>query len=477
MDYLIYPNGIDGVTGDYLTHPALPLKISDLVEKNPDRLLSVHRHLLHETSRTRPPKMLGLPLGIDPLNIQRAGWGIVFPADARADIRESLNPLIEHRRHSIPPDRCKILEYREGEGLREWLRRYNVSPGSVTPTKVPFYLLLIGSPDEIPFEFQYLLSIEYAVGRLSFDRADQYARYATSISSYEKCSMSNRREVFFWSPRHDKATELSTDFLVNPLTRLEENHEEGGPAAESLAYENHCFIGEQATKQRLGEILNSVDAIPAMLFTASHGLGWPKGHEMQKEKQGALVCQDWKDRGKFDESCYFAASDVTDEAKVSGLVVFSFACYSAGTPAFDTFNPSSNWTRAASEAATKTAEDSFVAALPQKILSHPRGSALAFIGHVDRAWGFSIKPPNVDAQLVPFRNCIARILKGEPVGLATRDFTQRYAVLSTALLDSFNMSEKDELLANRELMWAWIERNDAQSYVVLGDPAARVSSQ
>jgi len=35
---------------------------------------------------------------------------------------------------------------------------------------VPFYLLIVGSPDRIPFEFQALLKMQWAVGPSSFRR-------------------------------------------------------------------------------------------------------------------------------------------------------------------------------------------------------------------------------------------------------------------------------------------------------------------
>ena len=121
----------------------------------------------------------------------------------------------------------------------------------------------------------------------------------------------------------------------------------------------------------------------------------------------------------------------------------------------------------------------FVAALPQRLLGHPNGSALAVIGHVDRAWGCSIKTPNVsDAQIGTFRNTIGNVLTGMPVGHAVSGaFGARFAVLSTALASATSPSAPaGGRLSDRELVLHWLERNDAQNYVVIGDPAARVRS-
>lgn len=469
MRYQIYPNGIDGTTGRYLDYPVLPEKLLESFQRRLDDVASAYRSQVNSPDSRNS---LGLPSSINPSNLEKAGWAIVFSAES-GTVKDSLGTLIRHRRRTIPPDRCKILEYRKGEDVRSWLKRYGVSPGNVIPSKVPFYLLLIGSPTTIPFEFQYALSIEYAVGRLCFDELEHYAQYALSITSFEKRLARNESEVCFWAPRHDEATELSADFLVRPLAERGK-YADLENADDSFTTENRCFIGKRATKQCLSEILES-KSTPAMLFTASHGVGWPVGHAQQKEKQGALVCQDWNQRGEFNESHYFAASDITDEAKVNGLVVFSFACFSAGTPAYDTFDAGSFLTRANSKnRAARIAHAPFVTALPQRILSHPQGSGLAFIGHVDRAWSFSIKPHGLAEQLIPFRNCISTILRGKPVGLALRDFAQRYAILSTALLNTLGPSKTNALTTDQAMILAWIERNDAQSYIILGDPAARV---
>jgi hypothetical protein len=107
-------------------------------------------------------------------------------------------------------------------------------------------------------------------------------------------------------------------------------------------------------------------------------------------------------------------------------------------------------------------------------LSHPQGGALAVIGHVERAWGYSITGNTTGPQLIPFQNTIGRLLRGEPIGLAMKDFNERYAALSTNLSDLQDKISLNFPISESALAATWIERNDAEGYVVLGDPAVRL---
>ena len=160
------------------------------------------------------------------------------------------------------------------------------------------------------------------------------------------------------------------------------------------------------------------------------------------------------------------------DARVHGLIAFLFACYGAGTPLTDRF------VHRAGQAPPVIANEPFIAALPKALLAHQGGGALACIGHVERAWGFSIQPPNVvSPQLQPFQNAIGRILIGQPVGHALKDFNERYASLSTRLAGKLEKLSAGLPNDDPALATDWLERNDAQGYAVIGDPAVRLRVQ
>lgn len=458
-----YLNGIDATTGQYNVAPMELDQLAAVVKgvKQDDVQTSWFKRVLRKVGL----RHYGLPEGVDPADVKQSGWGIVFLVDEDAAVKDALRPLIEHRKKQIGEDKVKELSYTSGQRRAQWLAANGVGAGSVDPNKVPYYLLLIGSPEKISFTFCHELDVEYAVGLLHFDRPDEYAQYAQSVIAYETAAAPpNGKEAVFFATRHrnDPPTQVSADLLINPLS--------DGAQITKYNYRARKLWGDEATKDALMNVLRpAADAKPpAFLFTASHGISWPKGHKRQMSAQGALLCQDWLEFDKPGEDDYFAAADLPSDASLHGMIAFHFACYSIGTPQLDNF---------AHEPGTMPpviAERPFIAALPKAMLAHTRNGALACIGHVERAWECSIVTDGAGPQLLPFQNAIDCILGGKPVGYAMKDFNQRYAALSTELANVLEQAGFGVAIDNLELANMWVGRNDAGGYLVLGDPAVRL---
>src|SRR5262249_58177463 len=112
-----------------------------------------------------------------PATVEEAGGASGFNETRPQEVRGALEPLIKLREQQAG-NRFKTLDYKKGEQTRTWYQRHHISAGNLDSEIVPYYLLLVGGPDLIPFDFQYLLGVEYAVGRLAFDAAGDYERYA-----------------------------------------------------------------------------------------------------------------------------------------------------------------------------------------------------------------------------------------------------------------------------------------------------------
>ncbi len=226
--------------------------------------------------------------------------------------------------------------------------------------------------------------------------------------------------------------------------------------------------GQAATKSALFETFEPSGGAkhPAFLFTATHGIGLPRGDSRQYTVNGALLCQDWPGSGAPSADHYFASSDLPHSGRVHGMISFHFACY--GDRFFHLHGGPPD----------RIADRPFIAALPKALLAHPQGGALACVGHVERAWSSSFRGRNDVSQLQPFQNAISRILSGEPTGYAMKDFNERYAFLSTNLSAQLERLSFDSFaVSDEELVTNWIERNDAESYIIVGDPAARLRAK
>jgi hypothetical protein len=453
-----------------------------------ERLRRALREWLDELRR-RVSGHLGLVPWIDPCSLAQTGWGIVFPARLpkarREEVEQAMAPLLNWRRAQAGDLFFIFAEdegYRLGETAGEFLGRSSrratvVNPADPVSTGVPYYLLLVGSPEEIPFEFQYQLDVQYAVGRLDFgDDIGAYGAYARNVVAAEHPSFTHSSQVVFFRTEHkgDEATSLSANHLVQPLVRHLKDR------AQHTGCRVHPVDPAKATKRNLVKLLQ-LDPPPALLFTATHGLEFDSGHPDQRRRQGALLCQDWEGGpGEVAPDCYLAAEDVTDALNLRGMVLFLFACYGAGTPRYDEYH------RGAFRATAQAiAEVPFVAELPRAMLALRDRGALAVVGHVDRAWGLSFmtelghrpeaattrRQENVEV----FAATLHRLLEGHPVGAALDFFNMRYAAVATELAYLYERITDPPSPADAyRLAELWTANNDARGYVVLGDPAVRI---
>ena len=167
---------------------------------------------------------------------------------------------------------------------------------------VPYYLLIVGSPQRIPFEFQAQFDLQWAVGRLHFDKVEDYAAYAQKVVEYEKGVGAGAASAAprVWMPRNpgDLATPLlagavGTDFLGAGRRRRR--------SASVRSFEVHVVHrrrpGDQGAAHRH---LPRHHRRRRRRRSSSPARTAPSGRSpirpIQQQRQGALVTQEWSAR-------------------------------------------------------------------------------------------------------------------------------------------------------------------------------------
>lgn len=473
-------NGLNCATGDYGVAPVTGQALAALIRgETPGEELT-------ELRSRAIPEALPIEADSDPTRIDQAGWAVIFARDADPAVEEALQPLLTLRRAQAG-DRFRCFSgkagYRPGESKSQFFARHRIGDGTAEPEQLGYYVLIVGSPDVIPFAFQIQIDVMRGVGRLHFETVGEYASYARSVVEAESGRVKLRRRAVFFGTANpdDQATSLSAQYLVGTVhEKLRQR-----PTFTRWVYENdlrrghkvdwslESIVGEPATKARLTQLLGGAET-PALLFTASHGAEFPCGDPRQLPHQGALVCQDWPGPRSFSgpvpQDFYLAGDDLASSAQFLGLIGFHFACFGGGTPKLDQFALKAR--RAEREV---IAPQNFIARLPQRMLGHPGGGALAVISHVERAWAYSFLSPAGVEQSRMFSRMVAQLLSGAPVGWATEPLNLRYADLAselTTVLEELSYDPKSK--GAYELAALWTNHNDARGYAVLGDPAVRL---
>lgn len=465
----LFCNGINATTGKYLKVPRSLDEIAQILLEVPKETDYLHK--LQDRNWREAQSAFPLIDEADSKDLATTGWGIIFAQDIKPEIREALKPLLEHRCNAAAQIHSHYYrEFFENEGYHltqstnQFLSTHGVElAGPADPETMPYYLLLVGDPNQIPFRFQYELDVEYAVGRIWFSSTEEYENYAQAVVRAENNQIKPNRRVTFFGVRNpdDRATALSTDYLVNPLSNQ---------IAQAFP---DCLvttvIGEAATKTQLSQIIHAEET-PALLFTASHGLAFEDSDLRKPTCQGALLCQDWEGPKAWStallEDFYFSSNDIGKVSPLSGGIVFHFACFSAGTPNNNDFM---DWGRLPSTARAQ------LASLPLKMLGHPQGGPLAVIGHLERAWVCSFLDESLQrSQLTVFRETLKRLLNGYPIGYALERFNLQHARWAANLANELYEVRQGRQPDRKLSAYLWMANHDSRNYLLLGDPAVHL---
>jgi len=459
--------GIDYQTGELLVKPmdstAFARKILESLNKNSKdftQLANVGSQTLTfrgEVER-RP---------VDQGNPREAGWTYIVNENDpdREEISKILRPLAEYRGMKDPESPMVF----NGEAEEEWFDWLQDNYYSVEHMERPYYIAIVGGPDKIPFKFQSLLDMATAVGRLDFNSLDDLKAYVEKVIRLEEMPepvVDRKALVFAPDYGSQDPTHFSRLYMAEPLAEY---------ICDNCQLQTSTMSGDMATKSKLTSALLSEK--PALVYTASHGMGAiGQPLDIQKRFNGAICCQ--RKEGDPLGKWLFTADDVPlDRPYLEGSVFFQFACFGYGTPAESDY---SHWL----DKPELNCEQDFVAALPKKLLSHPRGP-IAYVGHLDTAFLHGFDDPNNPypagrwhSRMSPFIKAVNGLLfDTQPIGLTMNEMNARYGIGNAQLSNFLDQVQRGKKTFEAYINWlvdTFITRSDAQNYMIFGDPAVRL---
>jgi tetratricopeptide (TPR) repeat protein len=410
--------------------------------------------------------------------LSETGWGVIFARDSDPKVRAALQELLDLRKgQSTAKDPRYYREfskrtdsYQLGETARAFLERHGAGLGTLAPEAMPYYLLLVGSPEEIPYSFQYQLDVNHAVGRIHFETLEEYHRYGRSVVMAERDRKLRNKTMAIFVPTYawDPSSRHHDEQLVEKVKKVIEQagHNRGWSLQQP-------YTGDQANKAALAGLMRGTTE-PALIFTAGHGVHLSRRNSQQREHQGGLYCAGGQAsadiRPEKDKSGYFVAEDLPKHSKLHGLIAILAASNSAGSPEYDGFSLGQGGRR------KRDVDHPFVARLAQRLLSHPRGGALAIIGRIERYASTGADVYSADPDML---RAIQKLLEGYPVGAVLDPLNRRYAELAADLFEHLNTSPavKAKIAQKTSAETRLAKIVEARSWTIVGDPAVRLAVQ
>lgn len=445
--------------------------------------------------------------GADPGELDKQRWGLVVPrGETGAALLDAVRELRlkREREQRAPVEVYEVDAGMTSEATDDWIRTEYIRKVDNVPARLPRLLLILGGPEQVSWAMQQQLSAVAMVGRLAFHDRDGrpdvagYRAYVRKVIRWEDDGdRRDPRVLLYGVPDGSEAMTVATTHLLQPNREL---LRQAGDAlcteAIGLDDDTRAMTPRQANALLDGQrarLLETAAREATVLFSASHGVGqatWESAAE-QRATQGALAV------GK----ARLARADVAEGAFLPGGVWFFFACYSAGTPGESLFE---RWVAElhglgrfldgpeAMRAGAPVDRVPFVAALPEAALRNEEGP-LGVIGHVDLALSFSFhkkdyaaRRETYDTTPSRFADMLRSLVMGRRLGVAFDGLAREARTLDAALRSRHERPEAppEDLPEAERADWAarrsaslaalWLETQELRSFVLLGDPAARL---
>ncbi len=394
-------------------------------------------------------------------------WAVVYP-EGRPELLDLIGPLMSLREQQ---QRAKPLVRAlgpEDDGRALYQELYD---GKLPYAEQPRYVLLLGDLDEIAAEVQIRLGGAGAIGRLAFDRPEDYRAYADKAVAWDgrELGPSPRTLLYGAYDPYDGAMRAGEDDL---LSAVQADLESRSPRAQM------SFGRKQQTPvDGLRALLASAtEASPSVLLTVTHGLGSARwGEEERRKRQGAL---------RITSGVALEAELVRDRPFLPGGLWALFACFGAGTPHHSRFDlwlrdlvSSGALSGAPNVLGTLAAGRPFVSALPKAALANPEGP-LGVLGHIDLAWGWSFRDEagGGESRAMRFAGLLTSAANGDRFGLGTGPIGRALRGAGHKLAE-YTEKEKLGTLTPEDRKTRghdWMTWHDLGAWILLGDPAARL---
>jgi hypothetical protein len=408
-----------------------------------------------------------LPREVDPLNWQdpRVGWGVVLPVGAPIPL--PIQRLVEHRSFAGSP--APVLRYDARPKFQGYLQRDNenllisLQRRGTGPQRIPTYLLIYGTPEDIPWRVQYHLNAIGPVGRLTLT-GDALENYVNAlVNDWAGCTARSDTAVI-WSVEHtpsDVMTHLMRTSIADPLfARI---------ACDTQLMQRSVLLKSgdpnPPTAAALTETLERLN--PALVVTTSHGRTGPLTDAPRMIADLGMPVDTNHD--------LLTDSQLLRKWRPSGAIWYAHACCSAGCDSESLFNGiAAPGTPIAAMLSGLESIGPRVAPLPEALLG-AKQPARAFIGHVEPTFDWMLQHPDTGLLITdPIINALHnRLFKPSPVGHALRETYERLGAIYLEL--DFHgrryNADQNEPDAAQMLYLAMLAR-DIQSQVLLGDPTA-----